>query len=309
MEKTKPLKLRHVLPWCLAALFGQAEAATQNFTLYVSSGTWPINGAGGAVVNVWGYGDQAASPKIPGPALTVYEGDTVNLTVVNNHSLDHNLVIQGVSTDLSAIPPGGSKIYSFTAPSAGTYLYSDTLNNNVNREMGLYGAFVVRPADGSNSAWTGGPAYTFERTWVVSDMDKPRWNDVAGLGGTVDTAVYKPTHFLINGLGGFDGMMDAATTIDGMVGETALVRIINAGQYSQSLHFHANHFKVLTSNGVRQSSPYQELDTINVPPMTTADVLFYLNQPGHYPMHNHTSQMETANGVYLNGVSTMIMMH
>jgi FtsP/CotA-like multicopper oxidase with cupredoxin domain len=297
------------MPWCLVALFGRTEAATQDFTLYISSGTWPINGAGGAIVNVWGYGEEAANPTIPGPALTVHEGDAVNLTVVNNHSMDHNLVIQGVSTDLSAIPTGSSKTYSFTAPSAGTYVYSDTLNNSVNREMGLYGAFIVRPADGGNRAWTGGPAYTFERTWVVSDMDKPRWNDVAGSGGTVDTAVYKPNYFLINGLGGFDGMMDPATTIDGMVGDTALVRIVNAGQYSQSLHFHANHFEVLTSNGGRQPSPYQQLDTINVPAMTTADVLFYLNQPGHYPMHNHTSQMETANGVYLNGVGTMIMMH
>ena len=47
----------------------------------------------------------------------------------------------------------------------------------------------------------------------------------------------------------------------------------------------------------------------NVPPLGTADVLYYLNQPGDYPMHVHTAQMETANGVYLNGVATMIKMH
>jgi len=37
----------------------------------------------------------------------------------------------------------GSKTYSFTALPAGSYVYSDTLNTNINREMGLYGAFIV----------------------------------------------------------------------------------------------------------------------------------------------------------------------
>jgi hypothetical protein len=38
-------------------------------------------------------------------------------------------------------------------------------------------------------------------------------------------------------------------------------------------------------------------------------VLYQLNQPGHYPMHVHTAQMETGNGVYLNGTATMIIAH
>jgi len=144
---------------------------------------------------------------------------------------------------------------------------------------------------------------------VIGEMDKPRWNDVAGSGGTINTSVYKPNYFLMNGKGGFDGMMDANTTIDGMVGTSCLVRIVNGGQFSHSLHFHGNHIQVLTINGVRQSSPYQLVDVINIPPMGTADVLYVLNQLGEYPMHVHTAQMETANGVYLNGVATMIMMH
>lgn len=174
--------------------------------------------------------------------------------------------------------------------------------------MGMYGVLTVAAAGGANQTWTGGPAFDFQRTWVVSEMDKPRWNDVAGAGGTVNTSVYKPNYFLINGRGGFDGMHAADTTIDGTVGQTALVRIVNAGQFSHSLHFHGNHFQVLTVNGVRQSPPYRELDVINIPPKGTADVLYYLNQPGEYPMHVHTAQMETANGVYLNGAVTMINM-
>lgn len=284
------------------------HAASRSYTLYITAGSLTINGAGGATMNAWGYGLQAGAPTFPAPQLTADEGDSVTVTVVNNHTINHNFVIQGVTTDTAAIAPGGNRVYSFTADNAGTYLYSDTLNSNINREMGLYGALVVHAAGGASTAWTGGPAYSFERSWVVGEMDKARWNDVAGTGGTVSTATYKPNYFLINGQGGFDGMHNPATTVAGNVGQTALIRIVNGGQFSHSLHFHGNHIQVLTVNGVRQSAPFTELDVINIPPLGTADVLFYLNQPGDYPMHIHTAQMEAANGVYLNGVATMISM-
>lgn len=300
--------LRAAFTLVLLGLAITANAATLNYTLYIKSGTITVNGTGGTTMPAWSYTDVAGSTKVPGPVLTANEGDVVNITVYNNHTVNHNFVIQGVTSDVAAIAPGGNKLYSFTASTAGTYLYSDTLNTNINREMGMYGALKVGPVGGGNTAWTGGPAFSFQRTWVVSEMDKTRWNDVAGAGGTINTSIYKPNYFLINGRGGFDAMAAADTTIDGNVTQTALVRIVNPGQLSHSLHFHGNHFQVLSVNGVRQSSPFQELDVINIPPMGTADVLYYLNQLGNYPMHIHSAQMETANGVYLNGVATMITM-
>lgn len=308
MPRTNSCLAVAVTALALSGLTPAAHSATLDYTLYIDAGNLTINGNGGTTLAVWGYSDLSGSPRIPGPALTANEGDTLNITVINNHTLNHNLVVQNVTSDTAPIAPGASKTYSFTAPAAGTYLYSDTLNNNINREMGLYGALIVRPADGSNTVWLGGPAYSFQRTWVVSEMDKPRWNDVAGAGGTVNTSIYRPNYFLMNGMGGFDAMHDVATTISGVVGQTALVRIVNPGQFAHSLHFHGNHAQVLTVNGMHQGTPYKEVDVINIPPMGTTDVLYYLNQPGDYPMHVHTAQMETANGVYLNGVATMINM-
>lgn len=309
------MKARRTQFWAAVAAVGLllmtplTEAANRSYTLYINAGSLTINGAGGATLPAWGFSDAAGSPSFPGPVLNAYEGDTVDITVINNHNVNHNFVIQGLTTDTTPIVPGASRNYSFTAGTAGTYLYSDTLNNAINREMGLYGTFWIGPADGSSRAWTGGPSYSFQRIWVIGEMDKPRWNDVAGSGGTVNTAIYKPNYFLINGLGGFDGMHDPDTTIEGVVGSSALVRIVNGGQFSHSLHFHGNHFQLLTVNGVRQSAPYKQLDVVNVPPMGSVDILYELNQPGEYPMHVHTAQMETANGVYLNGVATMIVMH
>lgn len=299
-----------IVPITLLLVTGlNAHAAIINYTLYVTAGSLTVNGAGGATLPAWSYTEIAGTPRFPGPIIMANENDTVNVTVVNNHTINHNFLVKGITTDTTAIAPGASKKYTLNVTVAGTYLYYDTLNNNINREMGLYGAFIVNPADGSKKAWTNGPAYSFQKTWVVGEMDKPRWNDVAGSGGTVSTSVYKPNYFVINGKGGNDAMGDSNTTISGNVGQTALVRIVNGGQLYNALHFHGNHFQVISINGVRQSSPYKLLDVINVSPAGTVDVLFYLNQPGHYPMHNHTAQMETANGVYLNGIAAMIEMN
>jgi FtsP/CotA-like multicopper oxidase with cupredoxin domain len=277
-----------------------------SYTLYIKSGTWTVNGSGGATIKVWGYTDSpSAGPIIPGPVLESQEGETVTVTVYNQHTLAHNFVVRGITTDTSAIPAGSNKTYSFQTPKAGVYMVSDTLNSNVNREMGLFGALVVRAAGGVKKAWTNGPGYNIERLWVLADMDKPRWNDVAGGGGSVSTGTYKPNYFLMNGLGGFDAMHDPNSILQGTTGQTGIVRIVNAGQFDESLHFHANHFQIIDRDGTRLSSP-EWGDTINVKAGTTAMVLFTL-RPGIYPMHVHTAQMETANGVYLNGTATLLI--
>lgn len=293
---------------CLLLLLLPLPAVSHaaSYTLFIKPGTHTINGAGGATLKVWGYTDNAAAgPMIPGPVLESQEGETVMVTVYNQNNRSHNFVIPGLSADATAIPAGSSRTYSFTTNRAGVYLYHDSLASNVNRSMGLYGAVVVRAAGGVNHVWTNGPGFDLERLWVVSDMDKPRWNDVAGSGGSVNTSVYRPNYFMMNGLGGFDAMHDPNSVLQGQAGKTGLVRIVNAGQFDQSLHFHANHYRVIDENGIRLSA--QEAgDTLNVKAGTTAMVLFTL-KPGIYPMHIHSAQMETANGVYLNGVATLLV--
>jgi FtsP/CotA-like multicopper oxidase with cupredoxin domain len=300
------------LPWLRRAfvilLLGfPVISLASSYTLYIKSGTWTVNGSGGATLSAWGYTDSPnAGPMVPGPELGAQEGDTVTVTVYNQHTRPHNFVVRGITTDQTSIPAGGSRTYVFQTPKAGVYLFSDTLNSNINREMGLYGALVVRAAGGVNKAWTDGPAYNFERLWVLSDMDKPRWNDVAGAGGSVNTGVYKPNYFMINGMGGFDAMRDPNTVLEGPLGQVGMVRIVNAGQFDQSLHFHANHFYIIDRDGTRLSSP-EAGDTINVKAGTTAMLLYTMYRSGDFPMHVHTAQMETANGVYLNGAATLII--
>lgn len=283
---------------------------TRSYSLYIAAGTLTVNGKGGANLPAWGYTDvSGGAPKFPGPVLVANPGDVVTVTVTNNHAIDHNFFIKGLTSDTTPIAPGKSRTYTFTATdaNAGAHVYYDTLNNSVNREMGLYGAAIIKPVDAAvHTVWTGGPAYTLEYTWVIGEMDKPHWNDLAGSGAAIDTTGYQPNYYLINGLGGFDAANDTNTSITGKVGDTALVRIVNGGQLPYSMHFHANHVKVVALNGVRQSTPFKLLDVVSVPPLGSVDLLYDLAQPGEYLMHVHTAQAETANGVYLNGIMAMV---
>lgn len=287
-------------------IFVPLAASAATYTLFIKPGSLTVNGAGGATLPVWGYTDAAAAgPMIPGPALESEEGGSVTVTVYNQNNRSHNFVVRGVSSDATAIPAGGSRTYTFATPRAGVYLYHDSLASNVNRSMGLHGAFVVRAAGGAKRAWGNGPSFDGERVWVVSEMDKVRWNNVAASGAAVNTSVYRPNYFLMNGQGGFDAMHDPNTVLELTTGQVGLVRIVNAGQFDHSLHFHGNHFEIIDLNGTRPAQP-EPGDTINVKAFSTA-MLLYRQPAGIYPMHIHSAQMETANGVYLNGVATLLV--
>ncbi|MDH5648729.1 MAG: multicopper oxidase domain-containing protein [Gammaproteobacteria bacterium] len=299
---------------CVLAFITSPISWAADYNLFIETGTVnvsasPETGNGAITIPVWSYTDvNGGTATLPGTLLESVEGGSITVSVRNNHNRSHNFVVQGLTSDTTAIQPGQTRNYTINTPTAGVYLYSDTLNSNVNRALGLFGALVVRPSGGVKRAWTGGPSFNQERLWVINDLDKPRWTDVANSGGTVNTSVYKPNYFFMNGMNGFQAMGDAATNLEGSVGETFLVRIVNAGQFDQSLHFHGNHFLTISRNNTRLTT-FEWQDTINVKAGTTAMVLYTLEQPGHYPMHVHTAQLETGNGVYLNGTAAMIIAH
>jgi len=284
---------------------GGSGSGSADYTLYIEDGFITINGDGGAVIDAWGYTDANGSPPmVPGPVIEATQGQTLTVEVVNNHNRSHNFVIQGVTTDTGSIAAGSSKTYTFTPNTGGVFFYRDTLNSNVNREMGLHGALIVR-SNSNGRVWDNGPGYDIERLWVLTDMDVPNWNNRASAGQSVSTGTYRPNYFMINGQGGFDGMHDPNTVLEGNVGEVGVVRIVNAGQFDESLHWHGNHFQVISRNGNHLNN-FEWQDTINVKGGETMMVLYQLRD-GIFPMHVHTAQMETANGVYLNGTATLIV--
>jgi FtsP/CotA-like multicopper oxidase with cupredoxin domain len=101
----------------------------------------------------------AYNGSIPGPILDVDQGaeitvdvrnDGDEMTTVHWHGLRLENRFDGVPHDTQApIEVGATFTYKVQFPDAGIYWYHPHLREDFAQEMGLYGAIVVRPTDGS----------------------------------------------------------------------------------------------------------------------------------------------------------------
>ena len=187
---------------------------TDTCDLYAMPGTTSM--LGGAPINIWGFSSTGAagSATAPGPLLVVNQGDTVSVTLHNQIAGQQvSLTFPGQPTtafaagSLSAAAEetgigtaDPAKTYTFTASRAGTFIYEagHTANGTRQVAMGLAGALVVRPADGSAyGAATGYPTTTYddEAVLVLSEID-PALNAAPA---TFDMRKFAPAYRLING--------------------------------------------------------------------------------------------------------------
>lgn len=255
---------------------------------------------------MWLFEDPLTGPRFPGPVLRAEEGETVKLTLTNNLDEDHAFSIPGV-VESGTISPGASRLITFTAPAAGTYIYFDPLNAPVNRVMGLHGVMAVVPRvmtnktpysaptanvlnlfnDLGNAPEFPGRPWDPARTWIWAfhSID-PRWNAKAQAGQVIDPAAFSnnflPRYFMINGRSGFFASHEADTAIAGNVGEPALIRIVNTGMATHSPHMHANHFFVISVNNLIQNNLFF-VDTFSVRPLDRIDALLPFQRPPDIP--------------------------
>ncbi|MFQ5447102.1 MAG: multicopper oxidase domain-containing protein, partial [Saprospiraceae bacterium] len=190
----------------------------------------------GQSVNVWGFAQNfGGSAAIPGPTMIVNEGDVVTLNITNQSPMPHTVHLHGLDVDQlnDGVPqtsfeiPGmmGTGSYTFTAPHPGTYIYHCHVETVIHLQMGMYGAVIVKPADGSNTVWAGGPAYDKDYLWITSEVDKS-WHDSPPQNGAVPA--YEPDYFLINGKSNQQlSATDVAINAD--AGQNIFMRLTNIG--------------------------------------------------------------------------------
>ncbi|MDA3967565.1 multicopper oxidase family protein [Helicobacter sp. WB40] len=111
---------------------------------------------------------------IPGPKIEVYEGDEVEIEVINHLNEETTIHWHGLEippeqdgNPHDPIKPHQSRIYKFTIPqnSAGTYWYHPHPHYITGKQvyMGLAGAFVVKAKQDSLS-------HLQEQDWIISDL-------------------------------------------------------------------------------------------------------------------------------------------
>jgi FtsP/CotA-like multicopper oxidase with cupredoxin domain len=297
----------------LVAWTPRAEGAQYSIDLFITQGDAMM--VDGRSVPVRTYSPQKDAISLPGPLMLVAERDELTITVTNTLDKPHGFAIFGV-IDSGPIEPGETKTLEFEAPAAGTYLYQDPVDVPFNRLLGLHGALVTMPRDGSLTPWEGGPEFTRQWVWVTENIDSV-WCQRAKLGATTTLDEIVPDYFLINGRSGVDSVHDPSITIHGKLYEPALVRIVNAGVATHAMHFHGNHLEVLCTNGERAKYKMTK-DTLMMPGGATKEAILPFNPPPDiwppieewgdelvlsYPMHCHAEMSQTAaGGLYPNGM-------
>lgn len=134
----KPARVLATLLLFVTALLASSFALAAAHTISLTAKTLP-NGQ-------LGYALNDAEAVIPGPAIFVKEGDTLNVTLTNETSAEVGFTIPGLPLPSSAkAQPGSTKSYTVNTNTAGTYVY----HGGDKALIGLFGALVIDKATGS----------------------------------------------------------------------------------------------------------------------------------------------------------------
>jgi len=271
------------------------EPQTREFTLVASEFDWEIQP--GTTVRAWGYNGQMA-----GPEIRVREGDLVRVTLKNELPVATTIHWHGVMVppemdgpaglNQAPVEPGETFVYEFIATPAGTRMYhshTDVVNQIA---LGLYGAFIVAPAEQKTT-------YDKEYTYITSEWDMELSPRVAqGLdprgprdsqlrGGELGTDL-----FLLNG-----HTHEAIPPVKVAKGDRVLIRLINMGSLGHPIHLHGHLFKIVATDG-NPVPPAAQLtkDTVWIAPGERYDIELVADNPGVWMIHCHIEN-HAANGM------------
>lgn len=276
----------------------RAQAAAVTIDLCAKPGS--ITMPGGATVTIWGYAlgncTTAPAPTVPGPTLSVNQGDVVTVNLYNGLLVQSTLLFQGQTLipDLVGVASNSTKSYVFTATNPGTYLYEAGLVPGTQYQvgMGLYGALIVRPATPNQAYLSATTVYTDEAVVVLSEIDPVLNNSPTPAG--FDLRNYKPTYWLVNGQA-YPNSVNIAT----VAGNRVLLRYINAGLQPHSMSILGLNQTVIAVDGSFLSNahtivaetiaPGQTLDAITTIPSTAAAGSKFALYDGNLILHNNNA--------------------
>ena len=279
MRRDFPLRGVLLVTACLALCAGPALAKIdgvtgQSFDFIADEAH--IQASDGASLLVWAFGLEGAEPQYPGPTLILNQGDRITITLTNNlpepisivFPAQEDVIAAGGTPGLltnEADANGGVVSYTFTAAEAGTYMYHSGTRPEVQIDMGLIGAIVVRPPlfdiDTNRIAYNHPDTwYDWEYLFLLTEMDHNLHQLIEfGQGAAWDDTEWNAYYWFINGRNAPD-TMTAAYSPDfphqpydcqprTRPGERVLVRIIGGGRKMHPLHLHGNSAYVMAKDG------------------------------------------------------------
>jgi len=275
----------------------------------------------------------------PGPTLVFNEGDQVAITVVNQLPEPtaihwHGLIVPNsqdgvpeVGQPTPLLQPGASYTYRYQiVQPAGTHMYHSHVDIQ-SEILGLVGGFIILPR---NNRDTGRYRYSQDviywlHSWAMPQdlapqivmgnmiVGNPAMRDRPYTGSPVDTvnSVIAKPDWQMMGLNFFtmNGKSYPSTEpLQMRLGERMRVRFFNINQLSHPIHLHGQNFQHIAEDGVDLQQP-RELNTIEIAPGKTQDILIEAQNPGIWPFHCHIAHHQANNfSSGFGGMATVIRM-
>lgn len=277
-------KLNYFLVFFSLFLHSTLSAQQNVDVLLIARNTGEKIVANGDTIRIFGFAQSlGAQPGVPGPTLTVNEGDSVHIDLWNvSQGAPHTIHLHGLDVDQQndGVPHLSFDVghmdhgfYHFKAPHAGTYLYHCHVASTIHVQAGMYGLIIVRPPNGGNTTWDGGIAYTEEHSYFLSEIDT-LWHQDSVLLHEHDTSIvihqvqipkFDPQYFLINGWSD-QQLVDEGVEFNSSVNQVDYVRLANIGYCGTRIIFPAGlNARIVDSDG-RPLAPEEISDTVYVYP-------------------------------------------
>lgn len=256
-----------------------ASAATVAINLCAVPGTLaPLpSAAPGVTVPIWGFasGGAGGAPNcsgvtatLPGPVLSVNEGDSVTIRVANALPAGHTLSFEVPGIGFVPGPVqaavGATVSRTFVAAAPGSYLYQSGGDAGRQEAMGLFGALIVRSGTAGQAYDSPATAYNVEAPLVLSAID-PAFNAAPA---TFDVHAFRATYWLINGR----AYPDTSPGIVAAPGQRVLLRYLNAGYDNSTMLLLGMHEHVVARDARLLGNPL-DASAETIPSGATEDAI------------------------------------
>ncbi|WFF04635.1 multicopper oxidase domain-containing protein [Micromonospora sp. WMMD1076] len=216
----------------------------------------------------------------PGPVLRGRVGDTFEITLINDGTLDHGVDFHAgaLAPDepMRPIDPGQRLTYRFTATKAGIWMYHcSTMPMLHHIGNGMYGAVIIDPPDLP-------PA---DREYVLVQSELYLGSD-GEPGDLAKMQAERPDAVVFNGY----VAQYAHRPLTARPGDRVRIWVLNAGpNRTTAFHIVGAHFDTLYREGRWQLRPDDSgaAQVLDLTPAAGGFVETVLTEPGHYPFVSH----------------------
>lgn len=231
--------------------------------------------APGVTQRLWTFNGTA-----PGPVLRGTVGDTFEITLVNDGSIDHGIDFHAgaLAPDepMRPIEPGERITYRFTATKAGIWMYHcSTMPMLLHIGNGMYGAVIIDPPD----------LPPVDREYVLVQSELYLGPD----GEPGDLAAMQAEHPDAVVFNGYVSQY-AHRPLPAIAGERVRVWVLNAGPNRPSaFHVVGAQFDTIYREGRYELRPGEPggAQVLDLLPAAGGFVETVLPEPGHYPFVSH----------------------